>query len=180
MPVTCKLMVVTVVTAFLLSCGSATPAARENGSMNNSEVRAASASGDEANSLPGGPELRQLDEAEIRAVFAGKSISYEKPGTADAGVHEEFHEDGSWRGIRYSRGPISFSGRWYLDRSRLCVVVKSGYVAGALRHGPLCRSIWRDELSGEFTMEDAMTQGEAPLVLSLRSLGDFRSAPVQR
>jgi hypothetical protein len=124
----------------------------------------------------GSAQLRQLDGEEIRAALTGNLVSYSKPGWADTGVHEEFHDGGRWRGIRYSRGPIPFSGRWHIENSQLCVTAETGVVAGILRDGPLCRAVWRDEAIDGLLMEDAMAQGGAPLPLRVQSLAEFPSS----
>ncbi len=105
-----------------------------------------------------------------QAVTVTREFSYEPPGTADAGAHEEYHENGSWSGMRYSRGPIPFSGRWHVEDDRLCVTAESGLVAGRLSDGPVCRAVWRDGRSGDLLMEHAMAQGRGLLVLSIRPL----------
>lgn len=114
--------------------------------------------------------LTRLGAAEIRAALLGKMVGYSPPGWADAGSHEEYHGDGRWTGTRLSRGPIPFSGRWHVDDARLCVVAESGMVAGALKDGPLCRTVWLDRKTGALLMEDAMSQGRGLLILSVRAI----------
>ena len=116
----------------------------------------------------------RLGSDEIRAALLGRLVAYDPPGTADAGAHEEYHEDGRWSGLRYSRGPIPFSGRWHVEDDRLCVAAEQGRVAGQLRNGPLCRALWRDPKSGDLLMEHAMYQGQGLLRLSTRALADRR------
>ena len=64
---------------------------------------------------------RLLGVAEVRAALSGRVIAYAAEGWADAGVQEEFQENGIWKGIYYSRGPIGFSGRWTVIGNQLCV-----------------------------------------------------------
>lgn len=115
-------------------------------------------------------QFTRLGSDEISAALLGRLVAYSPPGMADAGTHEEFHEDGRWSGIRYSRGPIPFSGRWHVEDGRLCVAAEQGYVAGQLKDGPLCRALWRDPKSGELLMEHAMYQGGGLLRLSTRAI----------
>lgn len=114
--------------------------------------------------------LTRLGSDEIRLALLGNLVSYTPPGAADAGAHEEFHEDGRWSGLRYSRGPIRFSGRWHVEDGQLCVAAESGLVAGRLRDGPLCRAVWRDSRGGGLLMEHAMHQGRGLLRLSTHAL----------
>lgn len=112
----------------------------------------------------------RLGSEEILTALSGHVAAYEPPGTADAGANEEFHEDGRWAGVRLSRGPIPFSGRWEVRNGRLCVTAEDGYVAGQLRDGPLCRAVWRDPRGGDLLMEHAMAQGRGLLRLSVGAI----------
>lgn len=118
--------------------------------------------------------LTRLSSVEIRSALAGNLARYSPPGWADAGAHEEYH-DGRWSGVRYSRGPIPFSGRWHVDDSRLCVTAERGYVAGRLREGALCRAVWRDGRTGDLLMDHAMNQERGLLRLSIQPLSSGRN-----
>lgn len=97
----------------------------------------------------GGPKHPvSLRQAEIRKALTGKLVSYSPPGWADAGVHEEYHSNGTWRGIRYGRGPIPFSGRWSIRNDQLCVQADKETIAVRFPSGQRCRHVWRDEATG--------------------------------
>lgn len=108
--------------------------------------------------------LRRLDAGEIRAAVFGKRVSYNPPGTADAGANEEYLADGTWRGTRLSRGPVGFSGRWRIANGRLCTRQETG-IGGALEE--VCREMWRDPQNGDLLMEHMMGAGRG--LLRLRS-----------
>ena len=90
-----------------------------------------------------------LRSDEIRKALVGKLISYSPPGSADMGIHEEFHPGGTWRGILYGRGPIPFSGRWSIDDDQICVESDGGSAAERWHSGRYCRKVWQDRKSGE-------------------------------
>ena len=116
-----------------------------------------------------GASLRRLSSQEIRSALIGMFVSYSPPGSADSDVHEEYHPEGKWSGVRYQRAADDFSGRWWVEDGRLCVAADDGLVSGQLREGTLCRVVWRDT-NGSLLMEHAMQQREKPLLLSVRSL----------
>ena len=86
---------------------------------------------------------QQLNSGDIRIALVGKLVAYAPAGWADAGIHEEFHEGGQWKGIYYSRGPIPFSGRWAIQNNQLCVVPDRDAVVAAWFDGRRCRNVWR-------------------------------------
>jgi hypothetical protein len=96
---------------------------------------------------------RLLGVAEIRAALSGKAIACAPEGWADAGIHEEFHESGIWKGIYYSRGPVGFSGRWSVVGNQLCVAPNRGTIVARWFEGNRCRSIWRGSKSGALKIE---------------------------
>ena len=110
------------------------------------------------------PATQLLGSAEIRQSFTGKYIFYSPPGWADAGVHEEFHQDGKWRGIRYSRGPVEFSGRWSVEANKLCVLPDRASPAG--KH---CRQIWKNKHTGQLLLDHLSGLGGLQTV-SIRDL----------
>lgn len=95
----------------------------------------------------------RLDDAAIRAALVGNLITYSPPGWYDAGAHEEFPTDGTWRGIRYSFGPIDFSGLWEIKGGQLCVSDIHGLWETMGAPAELCRSLWRDVHTGALWMD---------------------------
>ena len=154
--------------AALGACGAADD--RENALAHSSEQEAPAPTGRIWGETDTSHMVR-LVAAEIDAALRGRLVAYAPSNSADAGAHEEFHADGRWRGVRYSRGPIPFSGRWQIGEDRLCVAAESGYLAGPLRRGPRCREVWRDGRSGELLMEHAMDEpGQGLMRLRVRTL----------
>ena len=120
-------------------------------------------------------KLHQLNSREVASALAGKLASYSPPGWADAGVHEEYHIGGMWRGIRYGRGPVSFSGRWKIENGQLCVRAESGLAGAPWERGWVCRKVWRDHVSGKLLMAHMSfgidpKRGLGPLELLVRQL----------
>lgn len=110
--------------------------------------------------------LQRLGAADIGAELGGMLVSYNPPGWHDTAVHEEFHEDGVWRGIHYGRGPRVFVGRWRISDNRLCTMPESG----PLRIGAeICREVWRDPRTGELLAEHVMGIGRGLLRLEVRA-----------
>ena len=105
--------------------------------------------------------LRGLDANEIRTALVGTTIGYNPPGWADAGAVETYHEDGTWTGIRLSRGPLDFRGRWQIVNNRLCTSAESGLVVPR----DVCRTLWRDPETGALLMEHMMGAGRGLLRL---------------
>lgn len=101
-----------------------------------------------AAAVPAQAQMVRLGDADIRTALAGNLISYSPPGWFDAGAHEEFHRDGTWRGIRYSRGPIGFSGVWAIKDDQLCVSQIQGLWEKIGGPAELCRALWRDAQTG--------------------------------
>ena len=89
-----------------------------------------------------------LSPAEIREALTGKLVSYSPAGLADAGVHEEYHRNGLWRGKIYGRGPSPFSGQWSIRGNQLCVQADQGAIIRRLAAGKRCRQVWRDKATG--------------------------------
>jgi len=111
--------------------------------------------------------LRQLTSSEIGTALKGKLVLYAPPGFADAGIHEEYHGDGRWAGIRYGRGPLPFAGRWKVQKNQLCVQTERGLSGGQWERGWWCRKVWKDT-SGKLLMMH-LTLGES-LKLDLMKL----------
>lgn len=113
---------------------------------------------------------------EIRAALVGKAIAYAPEGWADAGIHEEFHESGIWKGIYYSRGPVGFSGRWTVVGNQLCVTPDRRTIVARWFEGNRCRSIWRGSKSGALKIEhlNPSLAKSGPLSVSITDLGSFR------
>lgn len=108
--------------------------------------------------------LRRLNGDEIRVALLGKMVSYEPPRTADAGANEVYLADGTWRGMRFSRAVLDFSGRWQIVDDRLCTTAERGLVVP--RH--VCRELWRDPRTGALLMEHMMGAGRGLLRLTIR------------
>jgi hypothetical protein len=119
------------------------------------------------------PATELLGSAEIRHSLVGKLIAYSPPGWADAGVSEEFHEDGKWRGIRYSRGPVDFSGRWSVEANQLCVVADKGSSAEKWHAGKYCRQVWKNKRTGRLLLAH-LTGADGLQVLSVRGLATLK------
>lgn len=98
-------------------------------------------------------QMTRLNAADIRSALAGHMIRYGRPGWADMGVQEAFREDGRWQGVRYSRGPSSFSGLWKIEDDRLCVAAMEGLAGDGWSHGWVCRDVWREEQTGSLLMD---------------------------
>ena len=117
-------------------------------------------------------QLRQLSSREIASAYRGNLVAYSPPNAFDAGVHEEFHEDGLWRGLRYSRGPVPFAGRWKVEKDQLCVRSEQGLRGATWERGWVCRKVWKDT-SGKLFMPH-LTPGTRlklePMELSVRKL----------
>lgn len=103
----------------------------------------------EAQAVVSGSEQKvALSGMEITKAFTGFSISYSPSGSADAGVHEEYHEGGIWRGFYYSRGPVPFAGRWRVSKGQLCVSPDTSALVSRWFVGERCRTVWRDKVTG--------------------------------
>lgn len=115
---------------------------------------------------------RLIGVTEIRAALSGKAIAYAPEGWADAGIHEEFHESGIWKGIYYSRGPGRFSGRWTVVGDRLCVTPDRRTIVARWFEGNRCRSIWRGSKSGALKIEHLSPRfaKSGPLSVSITDL----------
>lgn len=116
--------------------------------------------------------LRALKSAEIRVALTGKLVSYSPSGWADADVHEEYHQGGRWRGIQYSRGPLPFAGRWEVQGDELCVKGERDPPRLA-PIGRICRSVWRDDRTGQIWIAHVTNRDRGLLVLSICSLSDM-------
>lgn len=90
-----------------------------------------------------------LNGSEIEKALTGNLVSYSPAGWADAGVHEEFHEGGVWKGVYYSRGPIGFTGHWAIRNAELCVSPDKGTIVALWFVGDRCRAVWRDKTTGQ-------------------------------
>jgi hypothetical protein len=101
--------------------------------------------------LPHG--LVRLDGRQIRAALTGRTVSYSPPGWADAGASETFYPDGRWAGLRLSRGPLEFAGRWWARAHALCVVATSGLILKGGTGAPYCRAVWRNPRTGDLMMD---------------------------
>ena len=115
-------------------------------------------------------EARRLSGGEVRRALTGKLIAYSPPGWADAGVHEEFHPDGSWRGLGYSRGPVPFSGGWSIRGDQLCVRPAPRSMVAAWFEGSRCRYLWRDRATGPLRIEHLDPRRGGLLQLAVKSL----------
>ena len=115
------------------------------------------------------PATELLGSAEIRHSLIGKLIFYSPPGWADAGIHEEFHEDGKWRGIYYSRGPVDFSGRWSVEANQLCVVADRGSIAEKWHAGKYCRQVWKNKHTAQLLLAH-LTGVDGLQIVSVRDL----------
>ena len=119
-------------------------------------------------------KMRQLASNEISLALRGNLASYSPPGSADAGIHEEYHADGRWAGIRYGRGPMPFAGRWRVQKNQLCVRSESGLSGDRWERGWVCRRVWKN-ISGKLLMPHltlgiAPELGVGPMELSVRHL----------
>lgn len=115
-------------------------------------------------------DLLPLKASELRDALVGKLISYNPPGWADIGVHEEFHPDGSWRGILYGRGPIPFTGRWAIQGDQMCVTADSGTVAESWHKGEYCRKVWRNPKTGQLQIYYLPDQPSSPQRMGLQTI----------
>ena len=111
-----------------------------------------------------------LKSDEIRKVLVGKLITYEPPGSADMGIHEEFHPDGIWRGILYGRGPIPLSGKWSIEADQICVAADRGTAAERWHRGKFCRKVWRNRKSGELQLNYLPDQSPASRKIGLQTI----------
>lgn len=114
----------------------------------------------------------RLNSAAIRAEFRGKVVAYSAPNMADDGIHEEYHTDGRWRGLHYSRGPGEFSGTWFVEGDQLCVSAKVGLESIDWDKGPVCRAVWRDDQTSVVLMEHVRHPGAPPVVMLPTSLAE--------
>jgi hypothetical protein len=116
--------------------------------------------------------LRQLTSSEISLALRGHLVAYSPPHFFDAGIHEEFHQDGRWAGTRYSRGPVPFAGRWRVEKNELCVRSESALSGKTWERGWVCRKVWKGA-SGKLFMRH-LTLGLAlklePMELTVRPL----------
>jgi len=111
-----------------------------------------------------------LKSDEIRKVLVGKLITYEPPGSADMGIHEEFHPDGIWRGILYGRGPIPFSGKWSIEADQICVAADRRTAAERWHPGKFCRNVWRNRKSGELQLNYLRDQSSGSRKMGLQTI----------
>jgi hypothetical protein len=137
-------------------------------------VAALASCGSESATTGSQPELRQLSTNEISSELRGKLVSYSPPGSADAGVHEEYHSNGRWEGVRYGRGPFPFAGRWKVQKNQLCVRSESGLSGSQWERGWVCRNVWKSS-SGKLLMPHltpglASQLGAGLMKLSVRQL----------
>ena len=112
-----------------------------------------------------------LNSQEIKDTLTGKMISYEPPGSADARVHEEFHEGGGWRGIRYSRGPIPFSGEWFARDNKLCVTSARTISGSVIEGAPFCREVRMTDGGTRIIIAHIAWSDPEPMVAEIRSIG---------
>jgi hypothetical protein len=113
-----------------------------------------------------------LNDTDIGEALTGNLVSYSPPGWADAGIHEEFHEGGVWRGIYYSRGPRPFTGHWAIRNAQLCVSPDKGAIVAQWFIGDRCRTVWRDRRTGRLFLEhlDPRPYGLEALPLGVKKL----------
>lgn len=116
-------------------------------------------------------KLRRLSSSEIHLALPGRWFSYQPPNSFDAGVHEEFHRDGKWKGIRYSRGPVGFEGRWQISGDKICVRASQGSVPASYKEGWFCRQVWEEIHAHRLLMIHLMNEGDL-LMLTERPLQD--------
>jgi hypothetical protein len=114
--------------------------------------------------------METLGSAEIRHSLVGKLIAYSPPGWADAGVSEEFHEGGKWRGLYLSRGPVDFSGRWSVEANQLCVVADRGSFAEKWHAGKYCRQVWKNKRTGQLLLTHLTGHPDGLQTLSVQHL----------
>lgn len=95
-------------------------------------------------------QLRQLKSDEIVTALRDHYVAYAPANAFDAGVHEEFHRNGRWQGLRYSRGPIGFAGRWKVERDELCIRSDQP-LPGVSDREWMCRKVWENS-SGALLM----------------------------
>lgn len=118
---------------------------------------------------------KQLNAAKIRKALIGKSVSYSPPGSADAGLHEEYHSDGTWRGALYGAAIIGFTGRWIIKDGELCVTADPRTIAEHWHAGQYCRQVWRDRGSSQLRMiyltdQPSSSHNLGPQILHVRDL----------
>lgn len=113
--------------------------------------------------------LLPLRSGEIEKALVGKLILY-NPDMMDAGIHEEFHPGGVWRGILYGRGPISFSGRWSIVGDRICVQADKGTHAEHWHAGLYCRQVWQNPETGALLIDHLSDRPDSPYKKGLQVL----------
>ena len=119
-------------------------------------------------------ERTPLRGVEIAKTLTGNLVSYSPAGWADAGIHEEFHEGGIWRGIYYSRGPVEFTGHWRVRNALLCVSPDKGTIVALWFAGERCRTVGHDKKTGELFLEHLNPRhGTEALPLSVKNLRTF-------
>ncbi|MBB3472951.1 hypothetical protein FHY03_001218 [Sphingomonas sp. BK345] len=107
-----------------------------------------------AQAVVSGSEQRvALSGVEVTKAFTGFSISYAPSGWADAGIHEEYHKGGIWRGFYYSRGPVPFAGKWRVSKGQLCVSPDTSAIVSRWFVGERCRTVWRDKTTGRLLVK---------------------------
>lgn len=122
----------------------------------------------------GTPYMKVLNNQAIRGALTGNLISYSPAGWLDAGIHEEFHKNGLWRGTYYSRGPVRFDGQWAIKAGRLCVSPSSGTFVTRWFSGDRCRAVWRDRAGHLFSEHlNPRPYGSDLLPLMVKSLKAF-------
>lgn len=114
--------------------------------------------------------LEKLGAAEIRKALRGKSASYSPAGWADAGLYEEYHGDGTWRGFLLGRGPIKFAGRWIIKNNELCVTADPGTIAARWHAGEYCRPVWRDRETAQLRMNYLADQPSSSHSMGMQTL----------
>ena len=110
-----------------------------------------------------------LNAAGIRAALVGKNIHYAPPGLADAEISEAFHQDGTWEGVYYSRGPVDFAGYWTIQNNQICVQPDPGSIVSRWFPKQRCRSVARASNGRSILIEDlSPSEGKfGPLVASV-------------
>lgn len=103
-----------------------------------------------------------LSTIEIQKALIGKSVRYFPPGSADAGMSEGYHSDGTWRGTLYGAGVGNFAGRWIIKNGEICVISDPQTIAERWHSGEYCRKIWRDRISLKLRMNYLADQPSSP------------------
>lgn len=118
-----------------------------------------------------GEKSASLGAPAMPTVLFDRAIFYSPPGWFDAGIKEDFHSDGTWTGIYFSRGPVGFAGRWIIKNSKICVTPDAKTIVSYWFSGARCRTVWSSPDGKILSIEHLNPSvAEGPLVVSISDL----------